>query len=219
MAKDIEKDCNQNRSKSMKTKLLAIIGSQRKNGSSYALAKIVLDSLNSESRIIQLADKEIEFCNLCEECINEDCILEDDFNQILEEMKKAIGIIFVLPKYLFVSSKFLAFLERLDTIVHMRRHKGYKHTHAASDYRLFPEQKPFCVFALSGTGKFKKEMLCNVADYIEALGLILVLHNHPPFVAVSVRAGDEKGEVLRNKAAIKQCRELAQKAIVSVKKQ
>jgi multimeric flavodoxin WrbA len=112
----------------MKTRLLAIVGSHRRNGNCYALAKSVLESTSSKFRIIQLASKKIEFCVLCEKCVHEDCVLTDDLNQILAEMKKADAIMFIFPKYLLASSKFLAFLERLDTIVHMRKHKGYKHT-------------------------------------------------------------------------------------------
>lgn len=199
-------------------KLLAIVGSQRKNGNSYSLAKAVLESFKAESEIVQLADKEIKFCNLCEECVDKGCVLHDDLNQILRQMKEADVIIFVVPKYLAAPSKFLAFLERLDTIVHMQRHMGYAGPAKNPDYRLFSEQKPFCVFALSGRGEFKKEALHTVIDYIEFLGLTLVSHDHPPFVAVSVRAGDEKGEVLRNKAAIKQCKDLVQRVIVSTEK-
>jgi multimeric flavodoxin WrbA len=203
---------------SMKTKLLAIVGSHRKNGNCYALAKSILDSTSSKFRIIQLASKKIEFCVLCEKCVHEDCVLTDDLNQILAEMKKADAIMFIFPKYLLASSKFLAFLERLDTIVHMRKHKGYKHTFTEPNYRLLPKQQPFCVFALSGTGRFKRETLRTVVEYIESLGLTLVSHDRPPFIAVNVRAGDEKGEVLKNKAALKQCTELTKKVIKSIKK-
>jgi multimeric flavodoxin WrbA len=203
---------------SMKTKLLAIVGSHRKNGNCYALAKSILESTSSKSRIIQLASKKIEFCVLCEKCVHEDCVLTDDLNQILAEMKKADAIMFIFPKYLLASSKFLAFLERLDTIVHMRKHKGYKRTFTEPDYRLLPKQQPFCVFALSGTGRFKKETLRTVVEYVESLGLTLVSHDRPPFIAVNVRAGDEKGEVLKNKAALKQCTELTKKVIKSIKK-
>jgi multimeric flavodoxin WrbA len=203
---------------STKPKLLAIVGSQRRNGNCYALAKFTLESASSNSRIIQLADKRIEFCILCEKCVHEDCVLTDDLNQILAEMKKADAIIFIFPKYLLASSKFLAFLERLDTIVHMRKHKGYKHTFTEPSYKLLPKQQPFCVFALSGTGRFKKDTVRTVVEYIESLGLTLVSHDYPPFIAVNVRAGDQKGEVLKNEAALKQCRELTKKVVVSIKR-
>jgi multimeric flavodoxin WrbA len=203
---------------SMKTELLAIVGSHRKDGNCCALAKSVLESTSSKYRIIQLASKKIEFCVLCEKCVHEDCVLTDDLNQILAQMKKADALMFIFPKYLLASSKFLAFLERLDTIVHMRKHKGYKHTFAEPNYKLLPKRQPFCVFALSGTGRFKKETLHTVVEYIKSLGLTLVSHDRPPFIAVNVRAGDEKGEVLKNKAALKQCTQLTNKVIKSIKK-
>jgi multimeric flavodoxin WrbA len=202
----------------MKPKLLAIVGSHRKNGNSYALVKAVLNSLNADFGIIQLADKKVDFCILCDKCINQDCVLEDDVNWLLAEMRKADGIIFALPKYLDVPSKFLAFLERLNTIVHMRRHNGYSGPPQKPDYELILDRKPFCLFALSGTGKFSKKDLWTVVEYIESLGLTLVKHANPPFIAVNVKAGDEKGEVLKNNTAVKQCKELAQKVIVSAKR-
>jgi hypothetical protein len=37
-----------------------------------------------------LAEKEIEFCNLCEKCASNECVLEDDFNQIYEKMQEVV---------------------------------------------------------------------------------------------------------------------------------
>jgi multimeric flavodoxin WrbA len=200
-----------------KSKLLAIIGSQRKNGNSYLLAKRILESVKSDYEIIQLSDKKIDFCNLCGKCLSTDCVLEDDFNQILEKMKNAEGIVFVVPKYLFLASKFLCFLERLATIQHMREHVGYKIAFKNPDYKLFPTRKPFCILATSGTGKIEKETLQIVADYIEGLGLKLVPHNLSPFLAVSVKAGDDIGEVLRNKKGIDECKKMIKKLVDSIK--
>ncbi len=200
----------------MKPRLLAIIGSQRKNGNSYSLVKAVFDSVDMDSDIVQLADREIRFCTICEKCVNGDCILRDDLNEIMKKMQKADGIVFVLPKYLFSSSKFLAFLERLDSIVHMRRHKGYCGPPKNPDYTLF-SNKPFGIFALSGRGKFPKATLRTVKDYIESTGLTPVPYDSSPFIAVNVKSGDEKGEVLGNKAALKRCINLTQKVIASSK--
>lgn len=75
----------------MNPKLLAITGSHRKNGNCYSLAKIVLEAVEADSHIIQLADKDIRFCTLCEECIDKDCVIDDDVNKILAEMKKPTG--------------------------------------------------------------------------------------------------------------------------------
>jgi multimeric flavodoxin WrbA len=202
----------------MKPRLLAIVGSHRKNGNSYALVKAVLNSLDADFRMIQLAEKKVDFCTLCEKCIDQDCVLEDDVNWLLAGLRKADGIIFAVPKYLDAPSKFLAFLERLNTIVHIRRHGGYGGPPVRPDYMLIEDKKPFCLFALSGTGKFSKKDLRTVVEYIESLGLSLVKHDYPPFIAVSVKAGDEKGEVLKNDVAVRQCKDLAQQVLVSAKR-
>jgi len=201
-----------------RVRLLAIAGSQRNNGNSNYLAKTVLDSLPVSYKIIQLAEKKIEFCTLCEKCKDGgDCVLNDDFNEIFREMQVADGLVFSLPKYLFVGSKFLAFLERLDALVHMRRHGGYEHKPGKPRTELF-SGKPFCIFLTSGTGQVENEILRIAEEYIEFLGLRPVFCDEPPHLAVNVRAGDSKGEVLHNKKAIEECRKVVAKMINSTKK-
>ena len=198
-------------------RLLAITGSHRRNGNSYALSKAVLDSLDCEHTIIQLAEKEIGFCTICEECVDKGCVLEDDLDEVLGEMEGSDGLIFAVPKYLSAPSKFMAFLERLATLVHMRRHLGYGGPQVNPDYVLFKGGKPFCVFALSGRGEFDESALRTVVDYLEYLGLTLVSHDQPPFIAVNLRAGNVKGEVLENKEAVEQCRELVRDVMASAR--
>jgi multimeric flavodoxin WrbA len=202
----------------MKPKIFALVGSHRMNGNSYWLVKKVLESTGVDHEIVQLADKKIQFCTLCEKCIEEDCVLEDDVNGILKKMLKADGFVFAVPKYLDAPSKYLAFLERLDTVVHMRRHLGYSGPPKNPDYALVPGEKPFCLFALSGRGKFSKKDLRTIVDYTESLGLRLVKHDLPPFIAVNVKAGDEKGEVLENQKAVNQCEDLVRKVVALAEK-
>ena len=195
-----------------KVSLLAIVGSQRKNGNSYHLTKTVLESLPVCYKTIQLAEKNIGFCTLCEQCKDgSDCILQDDFNEILKEMQGADGIVFSFPKYLFVGSKFLAFLERLDTLVHMRRHGGYEPKAEKSNSELF-SMKPFCIFLTSGTGHVENEILRIAEEYIEALGLKPVFSDQTPHLGVNVKTGDAKG-VLHNKEAIEECREVVARMV------
>lgn len=201
-----------------KVNLLAIVGSQRKEGNSYHLAKTVLDSLPVNNKTVQLAEKNIGFCTLCERCKDGgDCTLQDDFNDILKEMQAADGIVFSLPKYLFVGSKFLAFLERLDTLAHMRRHGGYERKPEKPNVGLF-SGKPFCIFFISGTGQVENEILRIAGEYIETLGLKPVFSDEPPHLGVNVRAGDSKGEILHNKKAVEECRRVAAKMASLAKK-
>jgi multimeric flavodoxin WrbA len=197
-------------------RLLAITGSHRRNGNSYALSNAILDPLDCERVIIQLAEKEIGFCTVCEECVAKGCVLEDDLDEVLGEMERSDGLIFAVPKYLSAPSKFMAFLERLASMVHMRKHLGYGGPEVNPNYVLFQGRKPFCVFALSGRGEYDESALRTVVDYLEYLGLTPVSHDQPPFVAVNLRAGNVKGEVLDNKEAIEQCRKLVRNLMASV---
>jgi len=197
-------------------RLLAIIGSQRKDGNSYLLAKEVLKSVKADYEIIQLAEKEIRFCNLCGKCETEHCVLEDDFNQILEKMTEADGIIFSFPKYFSLSSKFLCFLERLLMIHHFREYHGYRKTGITPDPKFAPlfKGKPFCLFVVSGSGK-AEEPLRLVADQLSG-EMKLLLTDSWPFIGVLVR-GEDKGEVLKDKKGVEECKKLTRKLMTSVK--
>ena len=198
-------------------RLLAITGSHRSDGNSYALSRAVLDSLDCESSIIQLASKKIEYCTICEECVDEDCVLDDDLYEMIGAMERADGVIFTVPRYLSAPSKFMAFLERLSSIVHMRKHGGYGGPPVNPNYELFPGEKPFCVFALSGRGEYNEEALRTVVEYIEYLGMRTVYPERPPGLVAIVKAGDSKGEVLENVEAIETCTTLARKLLASVR--
>jgi len=199
----------------MKPKMLAIIGSHRKNGNSYTLIKTILDNIDANVQILQLSDKEIQFCTLCEKCINDDCALQDDFNEILHAMKEADGLVFVVPKYLFHASKFLAFLERLATVTHMRQYQGYK-TGPRMDYKLF-SGKPFCMLNTSGTGKTETETVRVTTEYLQGLGLTLIQHDLAPFLGANIATGDEIGSVLKNREGIAEGRGLVEKLTDSLK--
>jgi len=198
-------------------RVLAVVGSQRMNGNSYLLTKTVLEDVRVDHAIVQLADKNIGFCTLCQKCIDDDCPLDDDFNGIVKEMEKADGIIFAVPRYLFFPAKFLCFLERMDNINHMRQHKGYKRTFANRDYRLFSDEKPFCIFAVSGEGKIQKWALKTVAEDLEGLGLKLVRYDERPYYGISVKGGEEIGEVLGHKEGFAECQRLAEKLVDSIR--
>jgi hypothetical protein len=131
----------------------------------------------------------------------------------MEKMKEANVIIFILPKYLLAPALFTTFLERLATITHMRKHQGYGGDLVNPEYSLFKGMKPFCVFAISGRGDFGEDLLRHVTRHLEYVGLKLVKHENPPFIAVDVLAGDSKGEVLNNSEALSQCKNLLTKLI------
>jgi len=199
-------------------KLLAIVGSHRKNGNSYTLAKEAMKSAKADCEIIQLAEQKIEFCNMCGKCETQDCILKDDFNKILKKMKEADGIIFSFPKYFSLSSKFLCFLERLLMIHQFREYHGYRRTGIEPDSRFVPlfTGKPFCLFVVSGSGR-AEEPLRLVADQLGGEGMKLLLTESWPFIGVLVK-GEDRRDAPKDKKGIEECKKLTNKLIASVKR-
>lgn len=197
-------------------KLLAITGSQRKEGNSYLLAKEVLKPIMQfDHEIIQLAEKQLEFCDLCGKCRSGDCVLEDDFNQIFKEMDVADGIIFSFPKYFSVSSKFLCFLERLSMIHYCRDYHGFRKTRIERDQSSKPPflGKPFCIFVVSASGR-AEEPLRLAAYQLVGMGMKLIIHDSWPFLGVLVK-GEDRGEVLKDTKSIEDCRRLVRKLLKS----
>jgi multimeric flavodoxin WrbA len=65
-------------------------------------------------KIINLNDNKIEMCRGCEMCLTKDfCPIRDDFNEVLEDIKSADGIIIGTPVYLRnISSLLKKFCDR-----------------------------------------------------------------------------------------------------------
>lgn len=194
-------------------KFLAIVGSQREYGNSFLLTTESLKPFKDINyEIIQLAKKELKFCNVCGKCVNMKCPLEDDFNEILDKMKDADAIVFAYPKYLFkVPTNLLCFLERLDILSHFRRNSSYVEELRLEQTRSPPlEGKPCCQFVVADPGESAEESLSLVAKEVNSLGMKLVEFNSLPGAHA---AGKSRGEVLHDQRGIEDCRKLIRKLI------
>ncbi len=165
----------------------------------------------ADYEIIQLAERDIEFCDLCGRCEFGNCVLEDDFNEIVNKMRVADGIIFSFPKYFSAPSKFLCFLERLSMIHHCKEYRGFRKTGAEPDSSFKPpfEGKPFCLFVISATGRVE-EPLRLAAYELVGMKMKLIMHDSWPFLAVPIR-GEDRGEVLEDQKGIEDCRRLVRR--------
>lgn len=100
-----------------KANLLFIFGSHRRNGNSEKILDIVktspyCDRINIKS--IFLLEKKILYCKSCYKCnsMNE-CVLDDDVKEVIEDMKASDIIVYVPVIYAFSSNSiFQTFLER-----------------------------------------------------------------------------------------------------------
>jgi len=84
-------------------KVVAIVGSPRKNGNTEMLTSHTLKSIAEEgveTELISLAGKEIKPCNVCMACEESgECVIQDDFLPVFNKMIEADGIILASPVY------------------------------------------------------------------------------------------------------------------------
>jgi multimeric flavodoxin WrbA len=84
-------------------KVIAIIGSPRKNGNTEQLAAHTLKAMAEEgfeTEVVTLAGKNIQSCTACLACNRqEECSIKDDLFPIYQKMKEADGIILASPVY------------------------------------------------------------------------------------------------------------------------
>jgi multimeric flavodoxin WrbA len=84
-------------------KVIAIVGSPRKNGNTEQLAAYTLKAIAEEeidTELISLAGQDIKPCNACMACEKTaQCSIKDDLSPIYLKMKAAEGIILASPVY------------------------------------------------------------------------------------------------------------------------
>ena len=100
-------------------KVVAINGSPRKEGNTYNALKMVEEELESEgisTKIIQIGDKKIQGCLGCGNCArnkDERCVIDDEVNGVIQQMKAADGILLGSPvHYSGVGGTMKSFLDR-----------------------------------------------------------------------------------------------------------
>ncbi len=98
-------------------KAIGIVGSPRKGGNTEILTKHTLSAIKEEgleTELIRLAGLNIQPCNACMACKNEEkCSIDDDLMPIYQKMKEADAIIIGSPVYFQGPTGLVrAFLER-----------------------------------------------------------------------------------------------------------
>ena len=103
-------------------KLLAINGSRRKKGNTNYLIQSLLapaDRGGVQTEMIFLGDYNIGGCTGCEGCKNTwECVIKDDFAQVVKKIDDAEGIIFASPTYWYsVTSDMKRFIDRCYSLI------------------------------------------------------------------------------------------------------
>ncbi|MDH5266977.1 MAG: flavodoxin family protein [Candidatus Bathyarchaeota archaeon] len=190
-------------------KILGLVGSQRKGGNSYLILKEAIKCCNEEVEIVQLAEMRIDWCNACGLCKDTmKCVIEDDVGFIFDKIIRADAVIFSVPRYLPVPSKFMALIERIGALYH------YK-LEADAVFHLPLEGKPFGLVVVSaGGGRQAFEALKEIAfQIIHCWHMKLITTDSYPYLGVLAQ-GEEVSQVLEDKKAIEQVRELIKKLMM-----
>ena len=87
-------------------KAISVIASPRKNGNCKRLVDYISEGIyekNGTNKVYFIDDLNIRGCQACKACKNFDnptkCVLNDDFNKIMDEVEEADAFIFAAPNY------------------------------------------------------------------------------------------------------------------------
>ena len=128
-------------------KILGLVGSQRRNGNSYLILKKALKGCLEEVEIVQLAEMRIDWCNACGLCKDTmKCVIEDDVSSIFDKIGRADAVVFSIPRYLPIPSKFMTLVERIGALYHYRLETD-------PNFHLPLEGKPFGLVVVSAGGE------------------------------------------------------------------
>jgi multimeric flavodoxin WrbA len=102
--------------------ILSINGSRRKNGNTAHLIGSLLTPVKKEGAKIEsifLGDYNIGACTGCEGCKNSwECLIKDDFGQIVRKIDEAKGIVLASPTYWYsVTSDMKRFIDRCYSLI------------------------------------------------------------------------------------------------------
>jgi multimeric flavodoxin WrbA len=154
---------------------------------SYQFLKRALEGVTDEAgplaniKVMQLAELRIDPCAVCADCGKRpfECLIEDDFTSIFNEMKLAGGIIISSPYYVIVPSKLQAFIERLAFLNRNTQiHNPETFSHPLAD-------KPCGLLAVAMTGEyFSGPLLDHLAKVVHRHRMKLITTEVYPWTGV-----------------------------------
>ncbi len=193
-------------------KILGIVGSMKKTGNTNLLVETVLESARKanpqvETKVLQISELKIEPCRGCVEVCSKEpepykCVIEDDLQTVLEEMKQSQAIVIGSPLYYPIPSRLTAFMERFASLCYFYEERGFKEPEPLNDkpcglvavsgvddprpvlehlfnFALSLKMKPITMksypyFGVSGKGKVEDDKELNPIENAKVLGELLV---------------------------------------------
>ena len=142
--------------------ILSINGSRRKNGNTEHLIESILTSAKKGGLKIEsifLGDYSIGACTGCEGCRSSwECVIKDDFSQIVKKIDAAGGIVLASPTYWYsVTSDMKRFIDRCYSLIQ------------------FPVNRKEWIAKYQGTGKVCVTVAICEQSEVSAMGNTLSL--------------------------------------------
>ena len=102
--------------------VLSLNGSRRRNGNTACLIESILAVVKkgqAQTESVFLGDYNIDACTGCERCRNSwECVINDDFAEIVKKMDEADGIVLASPTYWYsVTSDMKRFIDRCYSLI------------------------------------------------------------------------------------------------------
>ena len=179
-----------------KPKIIAFIGSPRKDGNSELLAKELLrvaEQEGAETELVRLADYNLKPCDACMTCRKtKKCRIDDDGEKLFNKVVGADGIVLATPVYLgSCSAQTKIFIDRIGYIA------------KAIGTPFNNKVGSALVVARRAGANFT---LAEVLFFFLISGMIV-----PGASYWTVAYGREKGEVLNDKEGVETAREMGKK--------
>ncbi len=146
-------------------RVVAINGSPRKNGNTATILKEILAGAaekGADTRFVHLNELNMKGCQGCLTCRENlgTCAYKDDFQGLLEEMKKCDAVAVGTPIYVFnVSGQFKCFLDRCYCFIEENEEVGYR--------SVLPGGKKIAL--VTSQGDESPEAYRHIIDYLKLL--------------------------------------------------
>lgn len=195
-------------------KMLAIVGSMRKKGSTNRIIHSVLESAKKtnpqiKTKVLQMSDLKIEPCRSCyDQCSKEpyNCVIQDDdLQKVFQEMKSSQAIVIGSPLYFKIPSRLTAFMERLAALSYFYERRGFKELHPLNE-------KPCGLVAVSG-GDDPRPVLEQLLNFALSLKMKPIFLKSYPYYGVAGKGRIEEDEDLNPIANAKILGKLLAKAM------
>jgi len=156
-------------------RLMTIVGSPRRGGNTEILTDKVIEGFKScghgDVQKIFILDKKIEYCTGCLSCLfpkrTGKCVIDDDMEQILDEMRGQDAFLFATPNHQHtVSAPMLNFLSRMLPLLDYDPHLNSKGELISRDFFSDIQGKRVGVVGSQGDPYLSSSLVLPLLDKI-----------------------------------------------------